>query len=101
MDFDDVWLLPSGSNLDFDISDWRAEAEAAFQRQRTADRFFKGLIAGTVTPGDADAFFDHLREDGIEPDDYLAAVKENIEVVIADGRTINTDGLAVSRKIIT
>ncbi|MEL6553596.1 MAG: hypothetical protein AAFQ63_09075 [Cyanobacteria bacterium J06621_11] len=101
MDWDDVWLLPSGSNLDFNVSDWRKEAEAAFQRQTDADRFFKGLRQGTVTPGDCDAFFDHLAEDGIEPYDYLDAVVENIELVMADGRPINTDGLGLSRQIIT
>jgi len=97
MDYDDVWLLPSKENDSFNLSDWRKEAEASFQRQRSADRFFKGLLTGALTTGDCEAFFDQLAEDEIEPDDYLEAVTENVQLVMADGRPLNTDGLGRTR----
>ena len=100
-DFDDAWLLPSGSHPDFNLNDWRREAEEAFQRQSAADRFFKGLRLGTVTVGEANAFFDQLAEQEIDPGQYLDAVEENMQTVMANGQPVNTYGLDQSRKIIT
>ncbi len=101
MDYDDVWLLPSISDPDFNAADFEAECERAFSRQMAADRFFKGLRSGTVTQGDATAFFDQLAEVDIEPAAYMDAVVENIELVMADGRPLNTYGVGQSRQIIT
>jgi len=98
MDFDDVWMLPSNNQADFTGADFAAECERAFQRQKTADRFFKALRTGTVSPGDAECFFDQLAEDDIEPTDYLEAVVENIQLVMADGRPIETYGMATARQ---
>ena len=93
MDFDDVWLLPTKENPYFNLSDWRQEAEAAADRQAAADKFFKALRTGELTTGDCEAFFDQLAEDSIEPDQFLDAVTDNIQLVMADGRPLNIDGL--------
>lgn len=97
MDFDDVWLLPSNSHADFNGADFAAECEKAFQRQKAADRFFKNLRSGSVSPGDAECFFDQLAADDIEPIDYLDSVTENIQLVMADGRPIKAYGMAAIR----
>ena len=90
--YDDVWLLPSKENNSFNEADWRAEAEAAFVRQRAADRFFKRLRTGNLTTGDCEEFFDQLAEDDIQPAEYFEAVTDNILLVMANGTPLNTYG---------
>ena len=101
MDFDDVWLLPSKENDHFNLADWLREAEAAHKRQAAADRFFKALRTGEVEAGDAEAFFDQLAEDGVDPNAYVDQIIDNVELVMADGRPINTDGLGQHRHLVT
>lgn len=77
LDAHQVWDTPMLLLSEYSEADLEAECAKLWRRTQMREQFFRGEL-------DAETYLDCLEQDGFDVPEYLNAVEENMEFVIAN-----------------
>lgn len=79
LELDDLILVTANYNPDFNVEDWKQEANKMFLANHYTQQFYQHLKNGTLTAGFCEELGDALAQCDVEPYVWVEAVEHNVK----------------------